>query len=780
MQSKKIISLIFILFSLFSFSQVKIGQWLDHLSYSNTNSVSKVESKVYVSNGVGLAVFDERDNRIRKLTKIDGLSDVGIKLLRKNDNNNLLLVIYENTNIDVIKPNDEKDEIVNIADIKRKIITGKKVINEVYFSGKLAYIACGFGIVIFDTDKLEIKDTYYIGTVTINYEVHQVTKNDTALFAATSNGVFYGKLNTNLSFYQNWKPLNVGLAPGPYNGIVNYNGTLITNYSERLKSDVSQKDTLYQYTPTGWTKYSINSNYINNENIRLYDYSKYNKLLILDQFGLKEYNSTGSFLNYLTIYGSTPAFIGEVFYENNNNFWVADKKIGLVKSGGAYFAPYNNITLNGPENNLVNDIDIKDGKLIVAPIYLGETFNPQYMGDKPNVYQEEEWKSMRNVIPNTIGDLNAVSIDPNDKNHIAFAAMTFGVVDVKDDQIQGVYSYGNSPLIGLNGGSDLRISGINFDKNSNLWASITLGEKCVAVKKPNNTWTLLDFEQFVVQPYMSKIIFDDFDQAWIILARGYGLMVYKDVNGLSQPNTSNTKLLSTAIGNGHLPSIDIKSMCSDKDGHVWLGTAKGISVVYNPENVFTNNNFDSQQILIEQDGQVQILLENDAITSIAVDGVNRKWIGTESSGVYCLSPDGQQEIFHFTAENSPLYSNYIKDIVTDETTGDVFMATNIGIQSYRTAFIKGFEKFTKVHAYPNPVKPGYTGNVVITGLMDESDVKITDLSGNLVWTAKSQGGQIEWNMSTFSGKKASTGTYMIYCATGEGESYATAKLLIVN
>jgi hypothetical protein len=108
------------------------------------------------------------------------------------------------------------------------------------------------------------------------------------------------------------------------------------------------------------------------------------------------------------------------------------------------------------------------------------------------------------------------------------------------------------------------------------------------------------------------------------------------------------------------------------------------------------------------------------------------------------------------------------------------MATNIGIQSYRTAFIKGFEKFTKVHAYPNPVKPGYTGNVVITGLMDESDVKITDLSGNLVWTAKSQGGQIEWNMSTFSGKKASTGTYMIYCATGEGESYATAKLLIVN
>ncbi len=777
MQSKNIFSLLFIISSLFSFSQVKIGQWLDHLSYSNANSVSKVGSKVYVSNGSGLAVFDERDNRIRKLTKIEGLSDVGVKLLRKNDYNNLLIVVYDNTNIDVIKPNDDKDEIINIADIKRKIITGKKVINEVYFSGKLAYISCGFGIIVFDTDKLEIKDTYYIGSATTNLEIHQVTKNDTAIFAATSNGVFYGKLNANLSFYQNWKPLNVGLAPGPYNAIVNYNGTLITNYSERLKSNDSPKDTLYKYTPSGWIKYSINSNYTGNENIKLYDYSKYGKLLILDQFGLKEYNSAGTFLNYITTYATTTALINDVYYDNNK-FFIADRKLGLIKSGGGY-GPNDKISLNGPENNLVNDIDIKDGKLVVAPINVGETVNPQYRPEKPNKFENNEWSSMGDVVPNTVGDITAVAIDPNDKNHIAFAGMVFGVIDVKDGQT-GIYSYGNSPIVGADGGADVRVSGISIDNYSKVWAAITLGRYCISVKNPSNAWTLLDFEGVVVKPYMSKIIFDKYDQAWIILARGYGLMVYKDVVGLSQPNASNTKLLSTAVGNGHLPSVDIRSMCTDRDGHVWLGTAKGISVVYNPENVFTNNNWDSQQILIEQDGYVQILLENDVITALAVDGVNRKWVGTESSGVYCFSPDGQQEIFHFTAENSPLYSNYIKDIVTDETTGDVFMATDIGIQSFRTAFIKGFEEFTKVHAYPNPVKPGYSGSVVITGLMDESDVKITDLSGNLVWTAKSQGGQIEWNMSTFGGKKASTGTYMIYCATGDGERYATAKLLIVN
>lgn len=779
MQSKKIISISFMLFSLLTFSQVKIGQWLDHLSYGSANSVSKIDSKVYVSNGTGLAVYDERDNRIKKFTKIDGLSDVGVKMLRANESNNHLLVVYENTNIDVIIPNDLKDEIINISDIKRKIITGKKVINEVFFSGSLAYISCGFGIVVFDTDKLEVKDTYYLGNASTNLEVYQVTKNDSALFAATSAGVFYGKLNANLSFYQNWKSLNTGLATGPYNAIVNYNGTLITNYSERLKTDASLKDTLYKYTSAGWTKYTINGNCTGNENIKLFDYSKFNKLLILDQFGLKEYTAAGSFLNYIINYSFGSSSIRDVYYENNNRFWLADNKYGLIKSGGA-FGANDMLSINGPENNLVNDLDIKDGKLVVAPIYLGETFNSQYKGDKPNVYQDQEWKSWRNVIPDTIGDINSVAIDPNDKNHVAFAGMGFGVIDVKDEQLQGAYKYGNSPLIGYNGGNDVRITGVNFDKNSNLWALITLGEKCIAVKKPNNSWTLLDFEQFVVQPYLSKIIFDKADQAWVILARGYGLMVYKDVNGLAQPNSSNTKLLSTAVGNGHLPSTDIRSMCTDVEGHVWLGTSKGITVVYNPENVFTNNNFDAQQILIEQDGHVQILLENDVITALAVDGVNRKWVGTESSGVYCFSPDGQQEIFHFTAESSPLYSNFIKDIVTDETTGDVFIATERGIQSYRTAFIKGFDSYTNVHAYPNPVKPGYAGTVVITGLMDESDVKITDLSGNLVWTGKSQGGQIEWNLSTFGGKKASTGTYMIYCATSAGEQYATAKLLIVN
>jgi hypothetical protein len=777
MQSKKSIIIIFIFQSLVSFSQIKVGQWVDHLSYNYANSVAKVGNIVYSSNGAGLATYNVGDNSIEKLTKIDGLSDVGVQYLRKNDHNNMLLVIYENTNIDVI---DVEGKITNVSDIKRKIITGRKTINEVYFKGQYAYIACGFGIIVFDTDKLEIKDTYYLGTASANLEVYQVTSNDTALFAATPNGIFYGKKNSNLSYFQNWKSLNVGLAVGPYNSIVNFNGKIITNYSELLKSNTNFKDTLYEYSPSGWIKYTINSNYQGVSNKKLYDYSKFNKLLILDQWGLGEFNVNGTGLNYLTNYGFDYARINDVYYENNNNFWIADNLYGLVKSGGSTWSPNEIIRINGPENNLVNDLDIIDGFLAVAPVNLGDVYNSQYLSYKPNVYEEGEWRSLRNIITDSIIDINAVAIDPNDKTHIAFAGMSSGIIDVQSNQLKAVYKYGNSPLIGINGGDDVRITGVSFDKNSNLWASITLGKKCVSVKKPNNTWTLLNFEQFVIQPTISKIIFDKYDQAWIVLPRNIGLMVYKDVNGLSQPNTSNTKLLSGVAGNGKLPSVDIYSICEDKEGHIWVGTAKGVTVFNNPENVFSGSNWDSQQILIEQDGYVQILLENDVITSIAVDGVNRKWIGTQSSGVYCLSSDGQKEIYHFTKETSPLYSDIIKDVAINELTGDVFIASDKGIQSFRTSIIKGFDDFTKVHAYPNPIRPGFSGPVYITGLIDAAEVKITDVSGNLVWSTKSQGGQIEWNLQTFNGTKATSGVYMIYCASANGEQSATSKLLIIN
>lgn len=772
MNLKKLYILLLTFFTHVLFPQVKVGQWVDHLSYDYANSVAKVDRTVYVSNGSGLAKYNIDDNSVDKLTKVEGLSDVGVQLIRKNPYNNVLMVIYKNTNIDVIRPD---GTIINFSDIKRKSIQGKKYINEVTFKGNFAYLACGFGIVVFDTDRLEVKETYYIGNGIINTEIYQVAKNDTAIFAATPNGIYYGSLSSNLNNYQNWKTLNTGLPNGPYNGIVNFNGLIIANYSEKIKSNQSFKDTLFQYNGSTWGKFPYSSG---SENRKLLDFSDYGRFLIIDQWGVQIFTSNwqGS---YMSQYGFDIATINDVCFAGGNQFYIADGKYGLVDSKGPS-GSNNVIKLNGPVNNFVNDIDVKDGVLAVAPVNLGETYTNQYLGYKPNMYQNKEWVSLKNIINDSIRDINAVCIDPNDKTHIAFGCMDRGVVTMRNGQFDKIYHTGNTPMIGYQGTNDLRVSGVSFDKNSNLWVSITIGKKCVSVLKNNGSWVLLDFEQFVVDPTVTKIIFDKYDQAWIMMPRNIGLMVYKDVNGLSQPNSSNTKKVSVAKGSGGLPSNDIYSICEDKEGQIWVGTATGVAVFYNPENVFSGGSWDSQQILIEQDGKVQILLENDIITAIAVDGANRKWIGTQASGVYCLSSDGQKQIYHFTTDNSPLYSNLVRDIAVDETTGDVFIGTVEGIQSYRTEIIKGFEDFTNVHAYPNPVRPGFAGPVYITGLIDEANVKITDVAGNLVWETTSEGGQIAWDLKNFSGTKVASGVYMIYCASANGDKSATSKLLIIN
>ncbi len=778
MNSLKIVILLFLILGFFPsllWSQVKIGQWVDHTSYRTANSVAKLGTKVYTSNGKGLSVFDESDNELSKLSKIEGLSDIGVNLLRKNSYNDLLFVFYNNTNIDVINTN---GDITNVADIKRKVITGKKTINEVFFDGKYAYLACGFGIIVFDTERLEVKDTYYIGTNVLNYEVYQVTKNDTAFFAATEKGVYYGKIGDNLSYYLNWKSLTNNIPVGPYNTIVNFNGKIITNYSEKLKSGANHKDTLYELTPIGWTGYSLfaippgSVTYkMNVSNGRLY---------LIDSYKfLAEFNTSAQRTMYIAHYNFADAHVND-WYFDGSAYWIADNNYGLIKTAGPY--TYENaMVLNGPENNLVNDFDIREGVLAVAPIFLGETFDSQYKYYRPQLYKDKEWTTFPYSQLDTIRDINSVSIDPNDKDHFVFACMDYGITELVGGQYYN-YNLSNSPLATsvytLEG---LRATSVLIDNNSNVWAGLTYGKNIINVKKAGSSnWVGLNFESIITKPTVSKMIVDKSNQLWVVLARNTGLMVYRDVASLSTPNSSNTKLLSTAVGNGHLPTTEVKSICEDNDGKIWLGTAEGILVFYNPENVFSGGNWDGQQILIEQDGHVQILLENDVITAIAVDGINRKWVGTESSGVYCFSSDGQQTIYHFTADNSPLYSDNIIDIAINETTGDVFFGTDMGIQSYRTSIIKGFEEYTKVHAYPNPVKPGYVGNIVVTGLIDESQVKIVDMAGNLVWSTKSQGGQIEWNLKTFSGTKAATGAYMIYCFNGDGTQYATTKLLIVN
>lgn len=782
------ILLVFTLFSLSLIGQVRVGEWKDHLSYNSCKTVAKAGNDVvYVSNGNTLLKYIISDGSTEVISKINGLSDIGIELLRYNPYNGSLIIVYNNANIDVLK----NDVIINFSDIKRKTLTGKKSINEVTFRNNIAYLACGFGIVIFDTDKIEAKDTYYIGPGGSYINVYQVAYTDTTLIAATTGGLYRANTSTLLNNFQNWSIIN-SVPAGTYNGIVRYGNKLMANYSPWAASEIQWADTLYSYDGTSWKKDTIKPfPYFIKKLIPSGNYFAY-----IDQFGLAVYNSAAQNIAYITGYPSGYAVIKDASLDvPSSKYWIADFVRGFIKSEGPFpFYPNIQININGTRGNFVSSLDAHDGKIINAPSKIDVTGNAPGSREGMNFYADNEWQYIKEPV-DTVVDYCYAYFDRKDPGRIWASSWVQGLCEFRDGQLQKVYNHINSVIPFIPPFAYFhRCAGLSMDETGNLWIGASDVQNFLSVRKTDGMFQNFNFG--AASPFVGKVLADKNNQIWVTFPRSAtigqlpqygnvnyatacGIAVFKNDN-FSNPNASNTKFMTLTEGQGKLPDAYVYGIAEDKDGKIWIGTTKGIAVFYNPENIFSGSNYDAQQILITQDGHVQILLETEKVTAIVVDGANRKWVGTEAGGVFCFSPDGQKEIYHFTAENSPLYSNTVIDIAYDETTGDVFIGTDQGIQSYRTEIIKGEDEYKDVHAYPNPVRPGYTGNVYVKGLINESVVKITDINGNLVWETKSQGGQIVWGLKNIKGQKVAPGVYLASCALSDGSTSALTKILVMN
>jgi hypothetical protein len=174
------------------------------------------------------------------------------------------------------------------------------------------------------------------------------------------------------------------------------------------------------------------------------------------------------------------------------------------------------------------------------------------------------------------------------------------------------------------------------------------------------------------------------------------------------------------------------------------------------------------------------MLKSESITSIVVDGANRKWVGTAGSGAYLLSPDGTKKIRNYNETNSPLLSNTIASMSIDNLSGEVWFGTAKGVISIRGDANEGTEDYSGVYAFPNPVREDYSGNVTLTGLMKDTHIRITDISGNLVYRTISEGGMATWDLTTYNGRRVSTGVYLVFCSNEDGTGTHIIKLLVIS
>ncbi len=227
-----------------------------------------------------------------------------------------------------------------------------------------------------------------------------------------------------------------------------------------------------------------------------------------------------------------------------------------------------------------------------------------------------------------------------------------------------------------------------------------------------------------------------------------------------------------------MPTNDILCMQTDRDGEVWIGTADGVVVFYCGYDIF-NTACKAEQPIVDINGKLARLLDGERVLSIAVDGANRKWIGSES-GLYLISADGREQLAAFNRSNSPLPSNIIKALAIDHESGELFIGTDKGIVSYKADATQGARNFDNILVYPNPVRPDYEGDIAIKGLIEDAQVKITDISGRLVYETTALGGQAIWNGKTYEGKRVQTGVYLVLATNADGSEAAVAKIFMIH
>jgi len=761
-------------------AQLAIGQWRDHLSYKKGISVTQNDSLIYCATESGIFSLNKYDNAIERLSKISGLSDVGVNTIRYNDYNSTLLIAYKNANIDLVSDN----TIYNISDIKRAIITGVKTLNNIHFKNELAYLACGFGIVVLDMDKREIKDTYYIGVNGGYINIRDITSDANYLYAATDSGVYRASFSSsNLADYNSWSTFS-SLSKGKYNTLVSFAGKIYTNYSAPSTAPWPA-DTIYEYDGNQW------KNFVKPDTA-FYPIHKldtgYDRLLISNVWGTDIYNSTQAYIGRINIF--TTGFdinpYQSIIDKNNPDmYWIADNNNGLIKSykigsGSEAFAP------NGPNTSGVYSMDMVEDELWVARGDRSEIWIGTYNSAEAYNFSHETWASTKSgaggiAALDSIYDIVTVSIDPANKEHVYLGSLGAGIIELNNGTLTKLWNETNSSLQSRGDASFhwVGVFGMTHDKSGNLWATNSYATNPLSVRKTDGTWQSFNFSGIVTTPTISQVLITQSNQKWMVLPRGGGLLVFNE-NGTWATNDDSKKKLLSGEGNGNLPTNEITCLAEDKDGEIWVGTNKGIAVFFCADQVFSASGCEAQQIYIEQDGHTQILLETEVVTTIVIDGANRKWMGTQNSGAYLMSEDGTTEVKHFTAENSPLLSNEVRSIAINPKTGEVFFGTTEGIISYRNDATEGIEDFADVYVFPNPIRPGYEGPIAITGLVENADVKITDISGSLVYHTKALGGQAIWYGKNFSGEKASSGVYMVFCANEDGSKTYIAKILLVN
>ena len=738
-----------------SWSQNK--QWDSMYSYYNTSIGTTYNQTIIAAAENALFLYDSTQNSTETITTVDGLSGDNFSAIAVFNNN--IIAGFENGLVAKIDINTKKVDLDNAIERNTIIAADEKQINQILIDQNAAYLATGFGIVELNPTTLEFGDTYYFGTPNARIKINQVAVFEAYLYAATPQGTYRTRIdNPNKLEFSSWE-LHTS---GNWTAIWSQDNTLYGAKNEgsavsffQLGDSVEQKAT-FPGVVRDIAPYE-NGVIITVSN-RIYDVNKSFKRT--QTIGDLEDVQSNNFTFGLML---------------NNERWIGTKTKGLInyKSDDNFSF----VSPKGPLENHIFDIEPLPNELWVAHGDHDLFYLPSGKRSGISHLIEGNWQNIDFGLLFGARDISRVVPHPTQLQTAYACSFQSGIVVIENNEPVVLWNEQNTGLktISFTKSSHIRIPDIKFDDDENMWSLTTMVKDALKKKSSSDEWVSYDLSE-VISNYTKELGFSNieiFNNKIIFFGSHKNALIGVDI---TQSPPQMKRLMGGDFG---LPSDDVRSIRLDKDNRLWVGTREGIAVLYAP-NRFFEDETQLRSIVVEDGGNLRELLSGQLITDIEIDGNNQKWVSTATSGVFLLSPNGTEILQHFTKENSPLPTSSVKTIGIDSDTGKVYIGTLKGMVVFQGNAYAESEKLSEINVFPNPVRPNFTGNLVVRGLQQDSRVKITDIAGNLVYDTTSEGGSISWNLRSFSGQRVRSGVYLIFASTKDGLDSAVKKVMIVN
>lgn len=765
-------------------AQTASSLWSYQLSYHNATQAISVGNEVYALFNGNLLRHSTYDQSVETLDKLSpGLSDKEVSRMGYSDTEQCLVLFYANRNVDLVYGD---GTVVNLPQLKNfadYTITATNL----NVHGRWATISTTEGIVVIDLQRQEIRSAYRFGQ-----NVADAIVLDGTLYAALSSRVISGELTDNLYDLSQWQTYRDGLTATQFVGQGD-NAYLLVPYIAGQTDAYSGLCYLGAPDALGTRQLTRVTEIVFSTGTR-----NGNNFLFSGSANLVEVNAATPTELQFRIY--TGLFPLSAVRTVDGTIFQAEAEQGLVGytlgSDRGSIAPNGEVIGNfGPRRDLGYDLTLADGTLYMAG---GQ---PDYQDGRHTGFLarclDGEWDDMDETAaaaaaPQYVNML-APSVDPADRGHVFATSYGIGLFEYQDGKFQRLYTPDNSALVSAVEGSNryIRLGGSAYDDEGNLWIANNHADSGLVVLRNDGSWNRVYVSSLADQQMMDKVRFDSRGYLWINMSantgRNSGALFGLDYGGtITRFNDDRSQLRSSATNEDGTACDfgEVQDLVEDREGQIWFGSTTGVYAVTDAEAWFSNDFTLYQPKVPRNDGTnyADYLLTGITVRSLAVDGGNRKWLGTLGAGLYLVSPDGSEVLEHFTEADSPLLSDNVLALRLDPSTGVLYISTDRGLCTYRTDVTEPQASLAKnnVRVSPNPVRPEYNGRITISGLTEGAEVKIVSTGSELVARGNATGGTFIWDgRSTAAGKRVAPGVYYVLVSTADGKQSVAAKLVVI-